>query len=236
VIVLGIETSTEQVSCAIGGVEGVIASVECGPGIPLPGRQRATPRHAEVLVPAIEFMCAQSRVGLDQVRAIAVGTGPGMFTGVRVGVATAKSLAHALEVPMVGIESLDLVAFTRRHSARLVAVVMDARRDEVYASLYQPVPAGVQRLWGPRLCSVNEVVSELSAAGGRVLAVGSGAARYAAELGREAEIEVDPTSAFPTASALVSLAHACAVREEYVRPVDIEPIYLRPAATARKSS
>lgn len=235
-IVLGIETSTEQVSCAIGGVEGVIASVECGPGLPLPGRQRATPRHAEVLVPSIEFMCAQSRVGLDQVRAVAVGTGPGMFTGVRVGVSTAKSLAQALGVPMVGIESLDLVAFTRRHSARLVAVVMDARRDEVYVSLYQPVPAGVQRLWGPRLCGVDEVVSELAAVGARVLAVGSGAARYAEELGREAEVEIDTTEAFPTASALVSLAHARVLREEYVQPIDIEPIYLRPAATPKAAS
>ncbi len=110
---------------------------------------------------------------------------------------------------------------------------MDARRDEVYVSLYQPVPAGVQRLWGPKLCGVGEVVSELAATGGRVLAVGSGAARYAEELGREAEIEVDTTGAFPTASSLVSLAHPRAVREEYVRPIDIEPVYLRPAATPK---
>jgi tRNA threonylcarbamoyladenosine biosynthesis protein TsaB len=231
-MVLGIETSTEQVSCALGGVEGVMASVQCGPGLPLPGRQRATPRHAEVLLPAIEFICEQGRVGLDEVRAVAVGTGPGMFTGVRVGVATGKSLAHALGVPMIAIESLDLVAFPRRHCSRLVATVMDARRGEVYASLYRPVPAGIERLWGPRLCGVDEVTAELVAAGERVLAVGTGAVLYQRELSRESGIEVDCDDAFPTAGALVNLAHPRAVREEYVRPVDVEPVYLRPATTA----
>lgn len=229
-IILGIETSTEQVSCAIGGVEGVIGSIELGPGLPLPGRERATPRHAEVLVPAIEFLCRQSRIPLSEVRAVAVGTGPGMFTGVRVGVATGKSLAQALDVPMVGMESLDLLAFAHRHCDRRLATVMDARRGEVYASLYQPVPAGVQRLWGPRLCSVEEVVAELVAGGDRVLAVGTGAARYAEILGREAEVEVDRDGAFPGASALVTLAHTKALHEEFVSPLEIEPVYLRPAA------
>lgn len=231
-IVLGIETSTEQVSVALGGVEGVMASVDLGPGLPLPGRERATPRHAEVLVPAIEFMCRQSRLELREVRAIAVGTGPGMFTGVRVGVSTGKSLAQALDVPMVPMESLDLLAFAHRHCDRPVATVMDARRGEVYASLYRPVPAGVQRLWGPRLCGVDDVIAELVAGGERVLAVGTGAARYAKELGKEAEVEVDRDHAFPSASALVTLAHPKALNEEFVSPLQVEPVYLRPATTA----
>ncbi len=91
-LILGIETATHQVGCAIGGHEGVIALYESA-------RDR---RHAETLVPAIEFVTRQARIGLDEISAVAVDVGPGLYTGLRVGVAAAKAIASALRVPMVG--------------------------------------------------------------------------------------------------------------------------------------
>ena len=83
-LILGIETATHQVGCAIGGHEGVMALYESA-------RDR---RHAETLVPAIQFVMRQARIGLDEIGAVAVDVGPGLFTGLRVGVAAAKAIAQ----------------------------------------------------------------------------------------------------------------------------------------------
>ena len=115
-LILGITTSTAQVGCAIGGHEGILGSVHSTRGR----------RHAETLAPAIEFLCRQTRVGLGDIGAIAVDIGPGMFTGLRVGVAAAKALSHARRLPMVGVISLDLLAFPVRHSNRLIVCAIDA--------------------------------------------------------------------------------------------------------------
>ena len=115
-LVLGIETATPQVGVAIGGHEGVIASFHTA-------RDR---RHAETLAPAIQFLCAQTQLELNDIGVVAVDIGPGLFTGLRVGLATAKAVAHACKVPMIGISSLDLAAFPARFSDRLIVSTVDA--------------------------------------------------------------------------------------------------------------
>ena len=152
-LILGIETATAQVSVAIGGHEGVIALFEIGRGR----------RHAESLVPAIEFCCAQADVAIDELGLVAVDVGPGLFTGMRVGLATAKALAQALRVPMIGISSLDLLAFPHRQSDRVVVPVVDARKGEVFYAMYRAVPGGVQQVVGARVASVDELVADLVA-------------------------------------------------------------------------
>ena len=116
-MILGIETATAHVSVALGGHEGVIAAFELA-------RDR---RHAETLAPAIQFIAAQADVTLAEVGVIAVDIGPGLFTGMRVGLATAKALAQALRVPMIGLSSLDLLAFPLRQRDDVIVPVVDAR-------------------------------------------------------------------------------------------------------------
>ena len=219
-IILGIETATPQVGCAVGGVEGVLASFVANRGR----------RHAETLVPAVEFVCRHARVELSEVSVVAVDIGPGLFTGLRVGVATAKAMAQALRVPMVGLSSLDLLAFALHRSEGLIATVVDARRGEVFAALYRPVPGGVQRVAVPRVCAPSELASELMAMGEDCLLVGDGALRYASTFDDARHLQIaDGAFAFPSPAALVQLAHPRAVREEFVRPSELEPLYLRKA-------
>src|SRR5262249_57569166 len=97
---------------------------------------------------------------------IAVGLGPGLFTGLRVGVTTARTMAQALRVPVVGVASLDLVAYPLRHTNRLVAAVLDARRGEVFHARYRPVPGGVQRGGDYEVRAPADLVADLVAAGG----------------------------------------------------------------------
>ena len=85
-LILGLESATAQVGCAIGGHEGVLASSHSARG----------KRHAENLTPAIEFVCRQARVELQEISCVAVDNGPGLFTGLRVGVASGKAIAQAL--------------------------------------------------------------------------------------------------------------------------------------------
>jgi tRNA threonylcarbamoyladenosine biosynthesis protein TsaB len=219
-IILGIETATSQVGCAIGGYEGVIGCFHATRGR----------RHAETLAPAIEFVCRTTGVGLDEVSAVAVDIGPGLFTGLRVGVSTAKAIASALRVPMIGLASLDLLAYPERRSGRLIAAVVDARRGEVFWSLYRQVPGGIQRLTPYAVSPPDELASELMARNEDCLVVGDGALRYADVLSEVDHVEIGGTSsAHPSAAVLVELAHPLAVREEFVHTSELSPLYLRKA-------
>lgn len=215
-LILGIETATQQVGVAIGGHEGVIATFEVARGR----------RHAEILTPAIEFVCHQADIDLREISCIAVDVGPGLFTGMRVGLATAKALAQALRVPMIGISSLDLLAFPVRHTDRVVVPVIDARKSEVFWAMYRQVPGGVQQVSAPTVGPVDDLVADLLARSQEALCVGDGAERYRNEIVEGYRCEVS-APVHPSAGALVQLAHAQALREEWVRPNDVEPLYLR---------
>ena len=216
-LILGIETATQQVSVALGGHEGVIGLVEIARGR----------RHAETLVPAIDFLCSQADIGLDEIGLVAVDIGPGLFTGMRVGLATAKALAQALRVPMIGISSLDLLAFPHRRSDRVVVPVVDARKGEVFYAMYRQVPGGLQQVAPPRAAPVDELVADLLARSQETLCVGDGALRYRTEIREGYHCEF-ADEAHPSAAPLVQLAHARALREEWSNPAEIQPLYLRP--------
>ena len=217
-LILGIETATLQVGCALAGHEGVRASFHVAHGR----------RHVETLMPAVNFVCRQAEVEIDEIGAVAVDIGPGLFTGLRVGVAAAKAVAQALRVPTVGVSSLDLLAFPVRHTNRLIVCAIDARRGELYYAFYRHVPGGAQRLSPYRVGSPEELVSELVARGEDCLFVGDGALRYPEILTDGVRSEFGgPSTARPSAAALVELAHPLALREEFVQPWELRPLYLR---------
>ncbi len=217
-LILGITTSTAQVGCAIGGHEGVLGAIHSSRGR----------RHAETLTPAIEFLCRQTRIDLAEIGAVAVDLGPGMFTGLRVGVAAGKALAHARRLPMVGVASLDLLAVPLRHSTRRIVCALDAGRGELFHASYRQSPGGVQRITDPEVSTPADLASELAAVGEEVLLAGDGALRYRSQLEGIRRVELaDAGAAYPRAGSLVQLAHARALREDFVTPAELTPLYLR---------
>ena len=217
-LVLAIDTATSQVAVALGDGGDVRAEVRL-----VGGR-----RHAEQLVPAIRALADWSRVRLEQLAAIAVDIGPGLFTGLRVGVTTAKVMAQALRIPVVPVVSLDLVASPLRHSRRTIVAVLDARRREVFHASYLPVPGGVQRVTDYGVAAPVDLVADLAATGDEVLLVGDGIAAHPecfAPLER-AEL-AGPEFAAPSIAALVALATSRVEREEFTTPWDVHPLYLR---------
>ncbi len=193
---------------------------------PLQPGASATPRS---LTPAIDFLRQQARVELDEIGCVAVDVGPGLFTGLRVGIASAKAIAHALRVPMIGVASLDLVAFPVRWSPRLVITAIDARRAELFTAALPPGARAASSASAPT-ARRRPTTSPPSwrPPGEDVLLVGDGAIRYREAFADLGQVELgDHGTAHPSAASLVQLAHARALREDFVQPWDLEPLYLR---------
>lgn len=216
-IVLGIETSTRFSSVALASEEGPIASMLV----------RQTRGHVEFLVPAIRELFARADVEPGRLAGIAVGAGPGMFTSMRVGIATGKTMAQALGVPMVAIPSLDILAFGVRFTSKLICACADARRGEVYAALYRPVPGGVQRETEYEAWSADALAGELVARGEETILVGDGAPAYREALANVGAEEATGDVAYPSAAGLVELAIPRFMREETQHWSVVEPLYVR---------
>ena len=128
-LVLGIESASDQCGCALVTDDGVIAETR----LVLPRR------HAEALAPQMRFVCEQAGVALGDVEVIAVDHGPGLYTGLRAGLATAKATAAALGIGVVQVCSLEALAFAAApaiESSDIIISSLDARRGEVFWSAY----------------------------------------------------------------------------------------------------
>jgi tRNA threonylcarbamoyladenosine biosynthesis protein TsaB len=191
VLVLGFDTATPAVSVALHDGERVIAAA----------RAVDARRHCELLVPMIAKVMADAGVSRADLSAVAVGVGPGPYTGLRVGVVTAHVLGSVLGLPVAGVCSLDIIAASAA-SGREFLVATDARRKEVYWARYD---AAGRRVAGPAVGPASSIpqVAELPVAG-------AGGPLYPEAFGELTE------PAYPDAGTLCALALLPA-----------EPLYLR---------
>jgi tRNA threonylcarbamoyladenosine biosynthesis protein TsaB len=126
-LVLGVETSTLQGGVALVGEDRLVSEFLLNVEV----------THSERLLPAIDRMLRDAGVGLDAVSGIAVSIGPGSFTGLRIGLSTVKGLAYASGIPVVGVPTLEALAWSVPFAAVQVCPVLDARKHEVYAALFR---------------------------------------------------------------------------------------------------
>ena len=221
VVILAIETSVEQVGAALVDHSGVVAHASVS----------SDRRHAESLVPLIRFVTDQAGVSLSSVSAVAVDVGPGLFTGMRVGIATAQSLAWALDVPVAPVCSLDALGHRMRECDDLVAAALDARRSEVYWALYRSrgTDSLPQRITEPVVGSPEDLAIHLADRAEPVLCVGTGFVRHRESfepltMARFAGVE----TRFPDAASVGRVALSMVANDETVGPDAVVPMYLRP--------
>jgi tRNA threonylcarbamoyladenosine biosynthesis protein TsaB len=224
--VVAIETATETVGVAVRTASGLEAQFA------LTGRRR----HVESLTPALDHLLAQVGVSPNGIGLVAVDVGPGLFTGLRVGVAAAKALAQSLGIGVLGATSLDILTAGAAEAGHhgLVLACVDARRSEVFASVHD-VGGGGEEAAGPLapgLFAPDALVAALGDLGGApVHAVGDGAQRYRELLAEVSGLEVvAPALSFPPPSALLRVALGRVGAGE--APVDagsIVPVYMREA-------
>lgn len=206
--ILAIATATEQVGVALSspGGEGAISL-------------RAGRRHGENLAPAIRSLLELARVTPADVELIAVDRGPGLFTGLRVGIATAKAMAAALGRPMVAASSLDILARPLQGLGRPVASIVDARRGECFWALYD---GSGERVGEPAVAAPEVLAKVLADLDEPPLLVGDGARRYRDGLGLD--VAAEPFD-HPLAEVLAAMAPGLAPQA----PEAVSALYLRGA-------
>jgi tRNA threonylcarbamoyladenosine biosynthesis protein TsaB len=225
IAMVAIETATETVGVAVRTATSVQATLT------LTGRRR----HVETLTPALEHLLAQLDLAPGDLGVVAVDIGPGLFTGLRVGVAAAKALAQALGVGIVGATSLDILTAgaAATGSRGLVLACVDARRGEVFAAVHDVDLAAVPtvRLAAGLFAPEGLAVALGGLAGAPVHAVGDGAVRYADVLQAVPGVECGaPALIFPPPVALLDIARArMASGEPPVEPATVVPLYMREA-------
>ncbi|MGH9104924.1 MAG: tRNA (adenosine(37)-N6)-threonylcarbamoyltransferase complex dimerization subunit type 1 TsaB [Acidimicrobiales bacterium] len=193
--VLAIETATSSVGCAL-WVDGAVVGAS---------RLMASRRHAEVLMATADELCRRAGLAPAQLDGVAVDVGPGLFTGLRVGLAAAGALAAARDLPSAGVTSLETVAYPQRHRPGMVAAILDARRGEVYFALYESDGVALEERRPPSVASPGEVAGVLAGLAGRPLAVGEGAWRYRAALGETGAQLGGPAEMWPSPEVVAEL-------------------------------
>ncbi len=215
---------------------------------PAPGER---PRHVTRLLGLIAEVLERSAEGWQGVDRIAVGIGPGTFTGLRIGIATARALSAARELPLLGVSTLESLALNAvgEAEARVVLAVLDARRGEAFAAAWRLEPeapaAGAllgERLLEPAALAPEALLGRLGALGPRPLAIGSGAVEFSSRLQRAG---VNVPAADSELHRVTALRHcqlalgpgaeqgADDIHPEYLRLPDAELARRRRAATAQ---
>ena len=214
-LILGIESATSRVGCAIGGPDGVLAA-----------RESAQPRrHAESLVPQIAEIVEESGSAIADIGVVAVDVGPGLYTGLPVGITTAITIAQALGATMVSVTSLELVAHSTRRSCKgqRMDVVIDARRGELFHAAFT---SGVDWISEPAVVNPEALASMLRSEAPETLLVGDGVEAHS-EAFAQAGFSTEGASVFPSAETIVELAAAAVAADNVESPDSIRPLYLR---------
>ncbi len=213
-MILGFDTSTAASAAAV-----LRSDAELFESAPAPERLAERPAHASELLPAINDVMERADIGFGDLDAIAVGVGPGTFTGLRIGIATARALAKANGLPVRGVSSLAVLASGMPAGSRLPLI--DAKRGEVYAALFEDA----EQTWPPCVTGVDALVKRLRDAAITAQAAGDGSLRFRDEL------ETAGVAVAPAESPLhvVSAGHLCrcALGAPDVAPEQVVPDYLR---------
>jgi tRNA threonylcarbamoyladenosine biosynthesis protein TsaB len=220
--VVGFDTATDHVVVGATADGTVVHEASIGPG------PDGRPRHSALLLGEIE-RCVEGAGGWDRIDRIAVGIGPGSFTGLRIGIATARALAQAHGLPLAPVGSLAALARGMwERDADLALPVFDARRSEAFAALFERDGSDI---WPPFVAPPEELVQRVRELNHAPLAAGDGALRFAAELEAAGATVAPPEDQIHR----VAARHVCAVGEAAIgAPTDqIQPLYLRPPDAKR---
>ena len=217
--ILAIETATEACSAALRCGDALIERSEIAPR-----------RHAELILPMIESLLAEAGIARAQLDGIAVGRGPGAFTGVRLAIAVAQGLALALDIPVVPVSSLAALAQDAPYGGAAILAVIDAHMGEIYAGAFRRGADGlVEALGEESVGKADELILPHHARESGTCVVGTGWKSYRDALAPR--LSAPPVFAdgarYPQARAIARLAVPLFAAGRGVAPEQALPVYLR---------
>ena len=214
--ILAIETATSACSVALRIDDELVVRSEVGSNI-----------HSQVLLSRVASVLAQAALSPSQLDAVAVGQGPGSFTGLRIGVGVGQGLAYGAGCPMVGVSSLDALALQASGDGPILAAI-DARMGEVYWCEYLKSESNISRLGDLKVSSpANISVSENAT---KIELIGNAWSEYREELSRDLQENLqiqEPLIVHPSAGALLLLAENKFNAKQWISPIDFAPVYVR---------
>lgn len=197
--------------------------------------------HSQTLLPMLDQVRGMLELDLSTVDAIAVASGPGSFTGLRIGSATAKGLGLALDKPLVEVPTLEGLAYNLCGTDRLVCPLMDARRGQVYTGVYETVPGEygweLRELLGQCAVDVSEVLERLNGLGREVIFLGDGVPVFRERIAEEMKIPYFFAPASMNRQRAASVAALGGVYYRMGRTVGAaqhRPVYLRLSQAERE--
>ena len=214
--IVAIETATAASSVALLEGSGVVASA----------RRIDRRGHVGFLVPALDFCFAQAGWAPADIDLVAVDVGPGLFSGIRAGLATAQAVAGAAGVPLIPVISLDAVALGAATGHRRIWAVVDVRRGEVAVGPYRPVPGGVVRDGPTELVTAAKLRATLESDATEALVVGEWQALSPDTLLGIHGLKTGRPR-YPAAAAVADIARGRADKGEVPHPDEVRPRYMR---------
>lgn len=197
--------------------------------------------HSQTLIPMLDEIKRMIELDLKTLDAIALTKGPGSFTGLRIGCATAKGLGFALDCPLVPIPTVDALAYNMYGSSALICPLMDARRDQVYTGLYRFEKKGgvYEMICEVPQCavSIEEIVNIVNTWEQEVIFLGDGVPAYKDKIEAMCQVEFSFAPAGfnrQRASSVGILGALAYAKGEYVSADDMEPDYLRLSQAERE--
>lgn len=219
-LIFGIDTCSMSSSAALMSEEKLIAEFTVN--------HKKT--HSEKIMPQIEAMLAACGIDISDIDAFAASVGPGSFTGVRIGVATAKGFAQVLKKPCVAVSALSALALGARTFEGIICPVLDARRNQVYNALFESDKRALRRITEDRAMALDDLLKELESCGKDVVFTGDGVPvfgdKISAVLGEKAFF-VQKSFSFNLASLVCEAAEEKLKRGETVSPDGLVPHYVR---------
>ena len=209
--ILMIETSTECCSVALSEGAAIVAR-----------RVDETPRQqSSLLAPYVAEVLQEAGLTATQLDAVAVSEGPGSYTGLRVGVSTAKGICFGAGVPLIGVDTLQILACQAAGTCDRIVAMLDARRMEVYAAPFSPTG---QKLAGTAAVILDENSYREELEAGTVLFIGTGIEKFQA-ICPHPHARFQPC--FPLAEAMLQPARAAWQKKEFKDTAYFEPFYLK---------
>ncbi len=187
--------------------------------------------HSSRLMPAIDRMLNETEIPLKDIDAFAVALGPGSFTGLRIGMSTLQGLAAATGKRLVGVPSLEVLAWNAAGAGHQVCPMLDAKMGEVYAAIFEWNGAGFKKIQKETAAKVAEILQKT---GSPTYVFGEGARVYEQEIRKtagEPALFLPPACDVPRAGHLIHLAREAIERDD---PEPVEPMYVRRIVAQKK--